>query len=297
MTTTFVDIAGINSHFGNEDIQYGLDGNDLLGGGTDDRAYLLDGGVGNDELFGVSFADILLGGEGNDSFDGRGGNDRLDGGDGNDSLNGGSGADRMMGGDGNDQYVVDNRHDLVLEHAAGGHDIVFAKVSFTLPGNVEELLLDSSAGPLNGTGNALANVISGSGAANILRGAAGNDLLKGNGGNDTLVGGSGKDAFLFVGPLGSSTNVDRILDFSVPSDTIELDRETFTDLPKSGVLAASIFVIGGHAHDANDRIIYNPATGALFYDSNGNGAGHQVHFATLTPHLALTHADFFLFAN
>src|SRR5882724_6271568 len=119
MTTTFVDIAGINAHSGSEEIQYGLDGNDSLAGLINDRAYLLDGGLGDDRLLGFDFADILIGGEGNDRLDALGGNDRLDGGDGNDVLDGGADADRMIGGDGNDQYVVDNRQDLVLEHAGG----------------------------------------------------------------------------------------------------------------------------------------------------------------------------------
>ncbi len=44
----------------------------------------------------------------------------------------------------------------------------------------------------------------------------------------------------------------------------------------------------------NDHVIYNPATGALIYDADGNGAGAAVQFATLAHNLALTNADFFL---
>jgi Ca2+-binding RTX toxin-like protein len=39
--------------------------------------------------------------------------------------------------------------------------------------------------------------------------------------------------------------------------------------------------VGTKAHDADDRIIYNKATGALYYDDDGTGAHVQVQFATL----------------
>jgi Ca2+-binding RTX toxin-like protein len=44
--------------------------------------------------------------------------------------------------------------------------------------------------------------------------------------------------------------------------------------------------------DANDRVIYNNATGALFYDADGTGAIAAVQFAEVTPSLALTNLDF-----
>ncbi|MEQ1715238.1 MAG: hypothetical protein ABL907_04515 [Hyphomicrobium sp.] len=49
----------------------------------------------------------------------------------------------------------------------------------------------------------------------------------------------------------------------------------------------------GLAHDADDRIIYNTASGVLTYDSNGNAAGGTIaQFALLTTKPALTSADF-----
>ena len=65
----------------------------------------------------------------------------------------------------------------------------------------------------------------------------------------------------------------------------------FTGL-SAGTLAASAFVIGATAADADDRIVYDSATGALYFDADGNGAGGAVQFATLTTGLALTNNDF-----
>jgi Ca2+-binding RTX toxin-like protein len=49
---------------------------------------------------------------------------------------------------------------------------------------------------INGTGNTLDNVLTGSSGANTLTGGAGNDTLMGLAGNDTMVGGTGNDLFV-----------------------------------------------------------------------------------------------------
>ena len=61
-----------------------------------------------------------------------------------------------------------------------------------------------------------------------------------------------------------------------------------------GSVAGSQFVIGPAAQDAGDRIIYNDATGAVYYDSDGTGAAAAIQFAELSPGLALTNHDFFV---
>ncbi|MEZ5960027.1 MAG: hypothetical protein R3C30_06315 [Hyphomonadaceae bacterium] len=88
-------------------------------------------------------------------------------------------------------------------------------------------------------------------------------------------------------------NVDAIIGFSVADDTIELSNAVFTGL-SAGALDANAFVIGAAAADADDRIIYNSATGQLFFDADGTGAGAAILFATLAPGLALTSADFII---
>jgi len=62
----------------------------------------IDGGAGNDTLYGSILADTILGGLGNDNLFGGAGDDNLQGGAGADLLDGGEGADVLDGGDGND---------------------------------------------------------------------------------------------------------------------------------------------------------------------------------------------------
>jgi serralysin len=153
---------------------------------------------------------------------------------------------------------------------------------------------------IDGTGNALANILAGNGAANVLRGLDGADTLNGGNGNDSLYGGLGNDVltgggnsdgFYFDTALDAANNVDQILDYSVPSDTIFLENAVFTGLA-AGALGANAFVIGSAAGDADDRIIYDSATGALYFDADGNGGGAQVQFATLATGLAMTANEF-----
>ncbi len=90
------------------------------------------------------------------------------------TLSGGTGADTMVGGAGNDTYVVDNVGDTVTENANEGVDTVQSSLTYTLGGNVENLTLTGTTA-INGTGNALDNVLTGNSAVNVLTGGAGND--------------------------------------------------------------------------------------------------------------------------
>jgi Ca2+-binding RTX toxin-like protein len=236
-------------------------------------------GTGND------LANAILGGTGNDVLDGGLGADSLAGGAGNDTLIGGSGAaNELVGGTGDDTYFVSASGDSVVEAAGEGIDTVRTALSnYTLSANVEALAY-TGAGNFTGTGNALANVITGGG---------GNDALNGLGGADTLSGSAGADVFAFTTALGGG-NVDQVTDFQPGTDKIQLGGqagEPFAALA-SGALAAGSFVTGTAAAGADDYLIYNSTTGSLLYDADGDGAGAAVQFATLSTGLSLTAADF-----
>src|SRR6478735_6708623 len=86
-------------------------------------------------------------------------------------LDGGEGADQMAGGGGNDTYVVDDQGDIVSESTDAGSDTVRASISYALTDDVENLVLTGTAN-LSGTGNALANTLTGNAGDNILDGGA-----------------------------------------------------------------------------------------------------------------------------
>lgn len=236
------------------------------------------------------------GGSGNDTLTGNAAANTLSGGAGNDTLDGGAGADQLIGGFGNDIYVIDNTGDAISETSSlGGVDVVQSAITYTLTraANVENLTLTGGAN-INATGSNLANTLTGNTGANVVSGGQGSDKIDGGLGADTLTGGGDQDAFVFSSELGAG-NVDRITDFSVVHDELQLSTAIFTGIDE-GALAASAFRVGVAAADADDRIIYNNATGGLWYDADGNGAGDAIQFATLAKGLALTNADVFGFA-
>ena len=121
----------------------------------------------------------------------------------------------------------------------------------------------------------------------IIKGGAGNDALGGGPGYDQLFGGSGKDVFWVYKDIA----VDRIMDFSPKDDTVALDLDDFDTLGL-GFVAKSEFHIGKKAATASQHLIYDKATGGLFYDADGNGAAAQVKIMQLAKDLALTAHDF-----
>jgi Tol biopolymer transport system component len=101
-----------------------------------------------------------------------------------DTMHGSAGIDTLAAGLGDDTYYVNQKGDLVVEYANAGIDTVHASVSYSLPDNVENLVLDG-ADPLDGGGNRMDNVITGNAAGNVLAGGGGNDTLDGAAGYDT----------------------------------------------------------------------------------------------------------------
>jgi Ca2+-binding RTX toxin-like protein len=207
---------------------------------------------------------------------------------GSNTLNGGGGnGDELEGRGGDDTYVVSNANVAITESGGQGTDTAVSSVSYTLTAGADVENLRTS----NDAGTAAIN-LTGNNTGNIVTGNNGNNILNGAGGDDDLIGRGGQDQFLFNTALDAANNVDRILDFNVADDTILLEQDIFSSSLGLGNISAGEFVIGTAAQDANDRIIYNNANGALFYDSDGAGGVAAIQFAELTPGLALTNLDF-----
>lgn len=282
--------------------------------------------TGSVTLTGTAGNELLTGGSGDDTLMGLGGNDTLRGGAGNDLLDGGTGSDQMAGGAGDDIYIVDDARDKVAENAGDGMDTVRTTLSsYTLGNNVERLEYaetGGSVGPVgdelaapdghgHGGGHGMRGLAEGGSAkpglasasvgqgfagtgnsiANTIIGGSGDDTLNGGAGCDTLVGGAGDDKFVFSAGLGAG-NIDTIQDFNPAEDHIDFENAVFRALKTTGVLAAGAFAIGSAATEADDRILYDDHTGALYYDPDGTGSSRAMQFATIDPGLSLTHSSF-----
>lgn len=229
----------------------------------------------NDQLSGNGQNNSLESGSGNDTLNGRGGNDILDGQAGNDTLNGGggndtligwSGADIMTGGAGNDTYFVENAGDVVTELFNAGTDTVSSRLTYLLSNNVENLTLTGNAA-VNGTGNALANVITGNAAANQLAGLIGNDTLNGEGGNDSLVGGGGNDS------LSGGAGADTMLG-GQGDDTYVVDNagDVVTELLNEGRDTVSTQL----TYMLPNNVEHLTLTGIAAVNATGNGLANTV---------------------
>jgi Ca2+-binding RTX toxin-like protein len=255
-------------------------------------------------LTGNELANTIQGNGGANVLSGGGGADTLIAFAGDDTLNGGTGADVMVGGIGNDVYIVDNSGDEIVELDGEGLDSAYASVSYALSSSarVERLLVDAASGtaPINLTGNLYSTVLQGGTGNNILTGDrssdtlfgfAGDDTLIGGWGNNTLYGGAGNDVFAMTAPQNAN---DTIMDFTRGEDRISLLGTAFNNLPVGALAASSFTNFGTAPTTSNPTIVYDAATGALYFDADGNGAGAMIQFATVANVPPLTAADFFV---
>jgi Ca2+-binding RTX toxin-like protein len=293
-------------------------------------ANLLNGGIGNDTLNGGAGIDTLVGGTGNDIYivdsssdiiqevstlsteidtvqstatyilstnleklnllgtaaiNGTGNtlNNIITGNSAANTLNGSIGNDILIGDTGNDIYIVDSSSDIIQEISTLSTEIdtVQSAATYILSANLEKLNLLGTAA-INGTGNELKNIITGNSAANKLNGGAG---------ADTLSGGLGIDTFAFQFGQSLIAGVDRITDFAIGIDKIDLltPAGLATNAPTSFSRAAN------NAATSLTTLINN-----LFIDANGATAGNQalgINSAVLVQATNTGIAGTYLFIN
>jgi Ca2+-binding RTX toxin-like protein len=122
------------------------------------------------------------------------------------------------------------------------------------------------------------------------KGKAKADLIDTQDGNDKVVFGDKKDKLLFDSALNSMTNVDRLKKFESGKDKLYLDDDIFSTITPGKVTSAE-FHKGTAAVDADDRIIYDKKSGALYYDPDGTGVLAQTEFAHLDKGAKLKASD------
>ncbi|MDH4404540.1 MAG: peroxidase family protein [Cyanobium sp. D14.bin.5] len=272
-TQTVVDANGVQRQVGRAGYVNGvLTGNN--GNYLDARGVFNPNGVGNaSEMFGgTDGADKFKGLGGDDCMWGDGGNDLLEGGNGNDFVDGGTGNDSIYGGNGFDMLRGDAGNDLI--YGGTGNDDMYGG-----EGN-DNLFGEDGNDDLNGgNGN---DLVSGGLGADLVKGQAGNDTLIGGQGVDTITGGGGNDRFVFNEPL-NVTGTDQIRDFGLGADQLVFNKTTYTGLSGSTITAAQFLADAGAvaATTAAQRFIYNPTTGDLRFDADGNGVGASTLIANL----------------
>lgn len=252
----------------------------------------------NDTLTGsnIGVEEAFEGRKGNDVIDGRGGPDRAD------YHLATSGVIVKLGLSGAAGTAADGygTTDTLrsIENVLGSRDfadrITGNERANTLDGQGGNDTLSGGSGNdslMGGDGN---DHLSGGNGNDTLVGGKGSDLLDGGAGNDSLSGGSGLDLFRFDASLSATANVDRITGFDAEDDAFQLDDAVFAGIGAVGPLTADAFRAGTKALDAGDRVIYDSATGQVFYDADGSGAGAQVLFAIVGAHTWLGAADFMI---
>ncbi|MBQ3642628.1 hypothetical protein II906_12000, partial [bacterium] len=112
-----------------------------------DKGLKLNGGGGNDVLYGTKYSDTISGGAGNDSLLGGNGNDLIKGGAGDDTIIGGVGNDKLYGEAGNNviQFALGCGNDTVFSGKGTDTlkltDISISDISF-IPGSTKKTLTD-----------------------------------------------------------------------------------------------------------------------------------------------------------
>ncbi|PTQ90080.1 beta strand repeat-containing protein [Agitococcus lubricus] len=266
----------------------GATGTDTLIGGAGDDTYTVDDASdvvtentneGNDTVqssathtLSANIENLILVGTSAINGTGNALNNVITGNTANNILDGGLGADTLVGGAGNDTYIVDNIGGVVTENAGEGTDTVQSSVTYTLGNNIENLTLTTTAA-LNGTGNALNNVITGNTANNILEGGAGTDTLVGGAGNDTYVVDSTTDTITENASEGTDT-IQSSVTYTISSANVE-------NLTLTGTSA-----INGTGNSLNNLITGNSADnildGGTGTDTLVGGAGNDIYVVDST---------------
>jgi Ca2+-binding RTX toxin-like protein len=293
------------------------DGYDSEGGGTNTlngnaldnvirggwTASVLDGGAGNDTIFGgesyrgndVFRFSLAAGDYGNDHLDGESEGDILDFADARSAIVADLAAGTLTGGgtNGSGSAVLLNFEAVFGgafdDRLVAGDDVQ----AFGLyPHDGAQYVLKGGAGN---------DTLVGGAANDELWGGGGDDRIEIRGGFDRAEGEAGTDTFVLARSPGGSLPEEysyypsavMIVDFTSGSEKIVLDAAFHSAIGPGGDFAPGderFYAAAGatSGHDATDRVIHDTASGYLYYDADGDGSGASEIIAYVGRTLAAT---------
>jgi trimeric autotransporter adhesin len=177
----------------------------------------------------------------------------------------------MIGGRGDDSYIVADAGDTVVESANEGTDTVYSAINYRLAANLENLVLQGTAG-LQGYGNNLGNSIYGN---------TGNNLLDGDTGADAMYGGLGDDSY-FVDNGG-----DAVVENANEGTDAVYSSINYALLPNfENLLLLGAADLQGYGNAVANIIVGNPGSnlldGRAGVDTMYGGAGNDAYFVDQT---------------
>ena len=289
--------GSLDHSFGNPDDGYhhldgGRDDDYLLGTASFDDAIF--GGAGNDLLDGQQGRDLLTGGAGADTFRYESVTDSY-------RTATAAHSDRITDFDPNTDTIdlsslgflgLGDGHDgtLAIRVNESGTRTYLKSFEVNADGERFELVFDGNLGQalneanllfqqprLTGTegadhlqGNARGEIIDGRAGDDRLYGALGNDVLVGGEGRDLLAGGGNNDVFRFdllsdSYRTATENHTDRLMDYTVGEDTIDVSALGFTRL--------------GNGYDGTLDVVFNEAKDLTYlksYEADADGARFEL---------------------
>ena len=248
----------------------------------------INGGWGNDTIFGSAGDDTIFGNNGDDTINAAGGDDTI--------LFRGPTRDVIDGGDGNDTLTATGANSTIQWNLVSNVESVnsggFAGVR--IAGTSASQSLDLSGVSFTG----IEAIDAGAGNDTVI-GSAGADVLFASAGKDSLTGGDGADTFRFNALGDSRTGLawDSITDFAGGEDRIDLSRidavsTSLGDQAFTFIGTGGFNKIAGELRYDNNTTDYTRVLG----DVNGDGKADfeiRLDWIAATQHI-LSAADFIL---
>jgi Ca2+-binding RTX toxin-like protein len=246
-------------------------------------ATTLNGGAGNDFLYGDATANTINGDGHDDFIYGSDGNDRLFGGAGGDLIVDGHGKDYLVGGSGNDVIIADetlgtiggtadtspNPGDVLVGGAHASTALIVTDSDIIFAGSGNDILFGDSvnlgnpADPYASAQSLAVGSIGTGGGNDTISAGAGDDRVYGQGGADVIEGGLGVDTM--YGGTGSDIYYYRDVAEGSSSETIYFGENASTDK-----LDVSDILVG-----------YDVGEEADYINVNFSGAGPTTYQATV----------------